>query len=425
MKRILVAVGLAACTPGADPVDPPVDELPAGVWEPVPGAWIWDASQAAENGTVWWTYTQHVRQTDGFGDTNDVWLTATSATGERQVAPSGVDPGSDAIWSPQVAVTPSAVIVMTRGNSSVISRFDRSGSRLGAPTPITIDDGGRAATIGNTIDLVATPDGGAQLVAALFSETAEVAIVDLDAAGATTRTVLLGPPDTTEPGGTAPNIVAAAPRADGSTIVAWDHHYNGCISTRPSATLTAPFDGTNVGAIQAVGDLPDRSEYLPAVAAAGSTAYIVWQSYSAGLPFSLAKYPDVGTVLAEVGDRNEESSAVTITLSAPGRGVISWNTYDAGRLNVVAFTESGGTVSFGSPHVVTAVNPLFGMTSTGLVHVGADRYVLGWIERRGASDEARLYATELDLANDALRPAPPVEARPPVPGMPQRALHCP
>jgi len=426
VKRLLLAVGLVGCTDGADRVDPPIDELPAGVWEPVPGGWIWDASLAAENGTVWWTYIEHRSQPDDSTFDNDVWLAATTATGQRRIEPSRVAPGDGSIWSPQVAVTPSAVLVATRGLDSVLRRFDRSGSPLGNPTPIVVDDGGPGETDIRTIELVATVDGGAQLVAALLSETAEVALVDLDATGTPLRTVLVGAPDAMEPGSSTTNAIAAAPRPDGSTIVAWDRYYNGCISTRPAATLTAPVTGQTVGTIQLVRDMPDRSEALPAVAAAGDTAYIAWQSGYGNMPLQLAKYPDVATVLAEVGDANDTNGDVLIALAAPGRGAIAWHAEQAGTLNVMTFAESGGTVRFGTPRVMSAVHAGAPMDSVGLEHVGDDRYVLGWIEGRELTEQERLYATELDFANEALRVAPPVEARPlPAASPTQRRFPCP
>lgn len=406
--RLLLALALIGCTPETDPVDPPIEELPPGVWEPVPGAWIWDASLAADNGTVWWSYIQRRSPAGEYLTADETWLAATDTTGTAVIAPSHVDPGSGSIYSPDVAVTPSAVVVATTGRSNVVRRYDHGGAPLGAAYAITVDDGGRAVTDLGAIELVATAGGGTQFVAALLWETAEVAIVDLDAAGTPTRTVLVGTPDATEPGGTTTNGVAAAARPDGSTIVAWDRNYNGCISTRPSATLTAAVDGATVSATQVVRDMPERGETLPAVAASGSTAYIAWQTGYANAPIALAAYPDVGTVLAELGDPTDDNREVSISLAAPGRGAIAWKAERAGTLNVVAFTETGGSVLFGSPHVVPAVRG-GAPTSVGLVHVGDDRYVLGWIETRGFGDEERLYATELDLANEALRPAPPIE----------------
>jgi hypothetical protein len=420
VSKLLLVLGLVGCTDGTEPVDPPIEELPAGVWEPAPGAWIWDASLTVENGTVWWAYLEHRPVPDGYDD-NDVWLAATTATGERRTTPSRLD-ADDALWSPQVAVTPSAVLVAMRGPDTQLRAFDRSGTPLGASSPIVLE----AAIDVRTIELVATASGGAQLVAALVSDTAEVGIVDLDANGAPTGTVLVGTPDSLEPGGTATNAIAAASRPDGSTIVAWDRHYNGCISTRPGNTQIAPVTGQTVGTIQLVGDEPERSEALPAVAAAGTTAYIAWQSGYGSMPLQLAKYPDVSTVLAEIGDANETNLDVMIALAAPGRGAIAWRAESAGTLNVMAFTETGGIVQLGTPRVLPAVHANFQMDAVGLEHVGDDRYVLGWIEARGVSQMERLYATELDFANEALRVAPPVETRPrPAASAARRRLPCP
>ena len=67
-----------------DARDPVV--IPEGVWQPVPGASIVDASFAADNGSVWWIVTR----TDP-ADTG-VWLGATSSTGTSVVAPALVAP---------------------------------------------------------------------------------------------------------------------------------------------------------------------------------------------------------------------------------------------------------------------------------------------------------------------------------------------
>ena len=62
----------------------------------------------------------------------------------------------------------------------------------------------------------------------------------------------------------------------------------------------------------------------------------------------------------------------------------------------------------GTPRVLPHVDTELGQTAVGIAHVGDDRYVVGWIESGfiTSTEEARLYAMQVDLAADAMRPAP-------------------
>lgn len=408
--------------PDVPPDDrPPNEELPAGVWEPVPGEWILDASVAADNGTVWWAYSSRGSSED-FLYEDHIWLGATSPTGESVVVPAPVAPASTAKYEPDLVVTPSAIVAKLGGAGTVLRRYTNKGVPLGDPYPLVIQDGVRqVSSVQN--DLIAMPDGGVQLVAALSDDVHEVAIVDLDASGEPTATIFAGTPDTTEAVPSAVFNIAAGARADGTTVFAWDRNYNACISVRPSATMTSTLDGTTVGPIQSVFDVPDDDEARPSIAASGDTAYITWQqgygNSSTHARIALAKFPDVATVLAEVGDPNESNTDAALTLAEPGRGAIVYKAVDRERLYVVAFEESAGTVKLGAPRIVPRVDLDAFPDSVGLVHVGSDRYVLGWVEH---GERSRLYAIQIDLANEALRPAPPFEVRPPAE---PRKLRCP
>ncbi len=272
------------------------------------------------------------------------------------------------------------------------------------------------------MDLIARADGGSQLVAALQSDTADVAIVELDANGVVGATRIAGTPDPTD-GGTVAGTIAAGARPDGTTLVAWDRGYNGCLSSRPSSTLTTSVDATGIASIQTVRDLPD-SEAHPAIGTSGAAAYIAWLSFSSeGSRIALARYPDVATVIAEVADPNKLHQELVVTLAAPDRGVIAWQSSGT-TIQVVRFEDRAGTVLLGTPRTIPLVDADAGLVLTGVVHVGEDRYVIAWIESRFVALDTphRLYATELDLGNEALRPAPPVV---PTTSVSARRLRCP
>jgi hypothetical protein len=401
---------------------PPIHELPAGVWEPVPGAWIYTASVAADSDTVWWAFAA---RTGPVGDQRDNWLGATSSTGTSIVAPTHVAPTSVSSYRPDVVVTPSAVVTKFGGTTTLLRRYDRAGTPLGDPYPIAIENGGTALAGFGQTDLVPTADGGVQFVAALSSYAlAEAAIVDLDASGTPAAPLFVGTPDTFETVQSSAYGVAAAARADGSTLIAWDRSYVVCIPVRPSSTLTTVVTGTTVGAIQSVQDIPDVGAARPSIASSGTTAYVTWQIEASGRNrIALAKFPDVATVLAEIGDPNENNYEAALTLAGPGRGAVMYRSGGfAGKMMVVGFAESAGTVKLGVPRVIPQVDPDANPMAIGLVHVGGDRYVFGWIEH---DTQARLYATEIDLGNEMMRPAPMFELGPAPATGAQRKLPCP
>ena len=424
MRSVALALLLLGCTDGDSRSHPPPDEPPAGVWEPVPGADIWDASLAVEGDRLWWATTRRITPGGEFLFEESIWLSATSTSGASVIAPMEVAPDSSSMFDPDVVVTPSAVVAKLGGVETLLRRYDRSGTPLGAPYAVEIR--GPDITNVNDIVLVPTASGGIQLVASLQADTAEVEIIDIDANGTVGARRLAGTPDTTEPGGSAAGTVSAAQHLDGSTLIAWDRNYNGCVSTKPSATLTTAFDGVTIGAIQPVRDLPD-SEASPAIATSGAAAYLVWLSFSGeGSRIALARYPDVATVIAEIGEANQYRTDVTLALAGPDRGAIAWRLHATTDLHVVPFEDRAGTIYVGTPRVIPSVEAEASGFTVGLVHVGDERYVLGWIETRnaGLDQPHRLYATVLDLANQALRPAPPI-ATTTSPSARPRRLRCP
>jgi hypothetical protein len=169
--------------------------------------------------------------------------------------------------------------------------------------------------------------------------------------------------------------------------------------------------------------LPD-SEARPAIAASGGAAYIAWLSFSTeGSRIALARYPDVGTVITEIAEPNVFHQQLTVSLAGEDRGVIAWQTDDT-TMHVVRFEDRGGTVFLGKPRVIQLVDADAGLFMVDVVHVGDDRFVVAWVESRfvGLDEPHRLFATQLDLADDALRPAPPVE---PNTSVRPRKIRCP
>jgi hypothetical protein len=317
-------------------------------------------------------------------------------------------------YPPDVAVTPTAVVAKFGGTTTFLRRFDRVfGKPLGDAYPVAIQNGATTIPTLAETKLVATADGGVQLVAALgTSDVAEAAIVNLDASGTPTRTVFVGTPDTYEMIHSRANGVAAAARSDGSTLIAWDRSYSDCGPVRPSSTLTSSVTGSTVGAIQSVHDVPDVSEMEPSIASSGDTAYITWSLIDdvGRYRIALAKFPDVTTALAEIGDPTISKYDAMLTLAEPGRGAIAYRPGNLARsLEVVAFAEDAGTVKVSAPHVIPAVDPNKFPVAVGLVHVDGYRYVLGWIE---TGSNPRLYATLLDFTGAIMRPAPAFDVHP-------------
>jgi hypothetical protein len=74
------------------------------------------------------------------------------------------------------------------------------------------------------------------------------------------------------------------------------------------------------------------------------------------------------------------------------------------------------------PRVIPQVDPDANAWPVGLVHMSGDRYVFAWIEH---DDEARLYAMEIDLGNEMMRPAPAFARNAAPAARAPRKLPCP
>lgn len=390
---------------GDDAAPPPIDDtLPPGVWEPAPGAHVYAASVAADGVTLWWATG---RREHPYGDavaSNDVWLHATSDAGDELTTPQLVAPRGEAIWEPGVAVTSAGVVAQA---DTLVRRFTRDGRALGDVQRVSLGTDVRATST----ELAVTADGHAQYVATLGNDMREVAVVDLD----DNTLTLIGTRDTMEPGGSSSSDVSAAARADGSLLVAWSRYYNGCISTKPSQTLTA-VDGANVTSVRD----DAGSEFRPAVATSGDGAYIAWQTEGR---IVLARHADPTTVIAELGPGVTYQSTFVLALSGPNRGALAW-LGDDGALHVQGFVDEGAVVMLTDEERVSPVGTA-ASTLVDLVHVGEGRYVVAWIEAGGyvtprAPD--RLFATERTPYLSSLRPAPPLA---PAAAPLARPLRCP
>lgn len=378
--------------------------MPPGVWDPAPGEWIRAATFAADNDTLWWVIASRANS-----NKYTLRLTATSSTGASIVAPAYVIETAVSAWEFNVAVTPSAIVVeFVDGTTTFVRRFDRTGAPLGEPYPVVLQNGERVLSRVIATELVPTADGGFQLVAPLYDyDDAEAVIVNFDASGTQTTTVFVGAPNTIGSVQSTSSRAAAAPRPDGSTLIAWDRHYSPPFTgpVRPASTLTTSITGTTVGATQPVQDLADLSELAPAIAASGDTAYIMWHSATwridqvATHTIALAKFPDVATPLVELDPAGYDYYETALAVGEPGHGALTYRDGfdigdDLGTRYVVGFAESGGSVELSEPRVIPKVVTDFNQHPVGLVHVGGDRYVLGWLEIK---DGVRLFATEIDF----------------------------
>ncbi len=409
----------------------PPGDLPEGVWRPMGDVLVRDASLAADEGTVWWVAAVEVPSVE-FLEDEEVMITATSSAGTPVIPPAAVIPMSNSVFDPDVLVTPDAIVAKLGGVDTLVQRYGHDGARLGAPQAILVDHGGGALTGFNETALIATPDGGAQFLASLSRDTSEVAIVHLDAAGAHTGTTFVGAPDPAD-GGSVTSSLAAASLADGSTVLAWDRHFNGCVSTRPSSTLTTTLRGTTVDGIVPVRDLPG-SEARPLIAAHGDTAYVSWRfATTDGQALALARHPAVETPLAEIDLGT--ISVTAMVLASADRGVLLLESGGVATsehphtLDVMPFELREGAILFGDRTPIPAVSPDASERGVGLVHIGEDRYVVGWIESRFEGPflevASRLYAMQIDLAGVAMRAAPPVLPRPPATDATRRGWWCP
>lgn len=417
MRRLIVVGLLAACGPGnrVDEPDaaiaPPVP--PVGVWEPAPGDHRGQTALAADaNGAVWWAYTEHtlVHELSHDDVVAHLWLTQTAATGELLMAPRLID--SAPRDYPLIAVTDRSIVVVAASSSTMpLWLFNHNGMPLElAPHEIVVTQPNEYI---QDAALVARADGSLKVVSALYNSTVEASVVDVDASGSAGTTTRVGTAEMatqSNPVTGWPTTVSAAGRSDGSLVLAWDRAYDQCFGPKPAFTMETTL-APAPDPIVTVGDRPERGEWQPALASAGDAVYIVWTTdvYNAESQIAIARYPSVGTELATFGEPGGRAGQPTIALAAPDRGAVAWAAYHTGDVAVASFQDIGGTLVVGAPHLLPHVfdRPA---TLVGMVHVGDERYVVAWLEGNTTFGN-RLYATQLDLSQDARqRPAPRVAA---------------
>jgi len=394
--RFAIVLGLcAACGPGERIVEPDAGiVLPAGVWQPAPGAQRGPTAVAlGADGTLWWAFTQQkqIEDLNQVRTESHVWLTQTTATGAMLMTPVLVDAAERS--APQIVVTDRGVAVATENYfapPTYLYLFDRNGVAQ-ATHEIAVGDANDSIY---ARAFVGAPDGSLRIVAGIESTTAEVTVVEVDPSGVPGTTTRLGTPDDGSP-----QNVAAHVRGDDSLVFAWDRIYDQCQGPRPAQTLaTRPPDS-----VVTVGDKPERGEWWPLMAAAGDALYVAWiaDMYSASAAISLARYPDVGTPLGTIGDANGNVWYPQLAVAAPERGAVAWLVNGKSIIEVASFEDRNGTFVVGAPHVLPRVVDEGAPQPVGLVHVGDERYVIAWLEA------GRLFATQLDLSMDERqRPAP-------------------
>lgn len=413
----------AACGPEprdvTDAGTPDAFMLPPGVWEPDPGVGRAAPSLISEGADVWFAFN---RFTQTSPTSSEVWLTKTTSSGDPRVAPLLVtDPGTSG-GGPALTLTTNRVAVSFihyNGALPYVRVYDRSG----APFRSTAHAVATPSGIGQlrNLQLIAASTGMLRLVATLqYNMTAEVVALDLDEDGdATGTSALLGTADE----GT-PYVVSAAAADDGSSLIAWDHQYDACTSQKPSVTRAGRIDpGGSLDPTRTVPDAAGLSEIEPAIASKGSTSYIAWV---VNLPnrssISIARFDDFSSAVAETGDVQRFNRRPFLALAAPGRGAIAWSTSNPELLHVAAFRDQGTSIAVEPARIFSMVlaDTQFGNLA-GLVHVGDDRYVMGWTEEPFVYQHVRLFATEVDFGQEAA-PAPPIH--PAAPATPRRQRPC-
>lgn len=399
MKRLAVLGCLASCGPGprdqpaetADAASSDVIAFPDGAWEPDPGPGRTDAHLFADGSGIWFVYGR-----SGPMGAGEVWLTKTTDAGDVIVAPTRVDGPEVAAWPQAIARSGSNIAIAFHHSAGSLPprlrMFDASGQPLrdeGHLVPMSVPEMDMRG-----MALAARADGTMRLFATYESpsSTAEVTMVDLDAAGDPVgEPALFGTAD-----GSVPSTVAAAFAADGSTLVAWDRDYDICHGfSDPDATLLA-----NVAVDGIVGTPTDvgpagGSDWQPSIASLGSTAYLAWTSTTdAGAVIRLARASEPPVVLAQLGIAPLGNHAPMIALAEPGRGALAWIT-DEYALRIASFRDDGTNVIVGPVHAI----PLESLDSLrGVVHMGDDRYVVSWTDNGWSPQASRLFALVVDLA---------------------------
>ena len=405
MRRVLLALALAAC--GPEPRDPePGVVLPEGVWQPVAEPGFSPPLVVRSPEGLWFGYT---RDTGPVG--YDAYLALTTTDGDTLVEPTSIATGASVVGLAPVGDGVAVALVRERIPTIDVAIHDDQAIRVAGPHTLE----GTDSALGQ---LLAAPDGTLRWVGRTSVANAEVVSTMLDTEGhATGTTVRLGTPEDMSFTAT----VSAAVAADGTTLIAWDRAFDECYARRPSSTLTAAVASTNtVGPTQSVLDLGGMSERGPEVATVDGTSYVSRSTdFVSRRQLGLARFDAPGVVIADLGPIRS-FDAQHLALSAPGRGAVAWNA--DGLLSIRAFVDNGSSVRLDAPHVFAVVSDApVQVHFAELVAVDTDRYVMVWTETTiGVTDPtSRMFARTIDIRMPPPPPppAPPTSPRPvsPVP----------
>lgn len=398
MRKLLVLVCLGACAPSQGTPGSPVTR---DVWEPFGQPGMRYGRLAMDGADVWFIADQYPGTSQG-----TLFLTKTTTSGDTLVPMTNVDgPGPQYLgWSALTPTDAGLTIGFMRaeqtGDHPYVRAFDHEGVATAAAARVPVVVGGVEA--GNTyaLALAAARDGHARLMTSLSGMQNEVALVDLDAAGAATGTsVATGTAD-----GDQVSTLAAATLADDSTLIAWDRVYDACHGdNRPASTLTTVVDPAwNVGT---PAPLSADEDMTPAVASTGDATYLAWTQFApGGTTMSLSSYPALDTAIS-IGPAWQPPA---IALADAQHGVLAWFTSDS-ILNVQAFENTGSTIALRELRTVAPMDtdPAVYKSLAGVASLGGTRYLVAWEEQPQDWLGTRLYATVVDLAD----PAPPMAPR--------------
>jgi hypothetical protein len=409
----LVVVALVgACVPGARPSGDDTIDLPAGVFEfPRHGRAI---AAIASTGDELWLLRYPLQGLTG------LTLLKTSTSGDELLVTDPLDNGMPSVREASIAMTSETVVAAWTNDSAAnpyVRVLDHAGKPLqSAEQPIPLVDSGTEITATNLVQLTARPTGGTRLMASLDSPGAvhEVALVDLDAVGNPTGTVMFAG---TNDDGQARHLATTTTAAD-KTLVAWDRNYDPCTGPyRPALALAS--DTTNMAAVQVLGDLPERSELWPAVAAYDTSAFIAWQTGWEGNTVAVASYDDLGgaITLATTG------ISPMLALGGADRGAVA--TMGLTTIDVTPFERSGTTLGAGTARTVSRVTWLANMWPIGLLHLTDQRYLIVWQEAdSNEPNSVRVYGAMIDFDAPAPRPAPATTLAPPRPRFASALVPC-
>lgn len=384
MKLILV-VALAACAASPrEPIEPP--PLPDGVFSPDRTVGASELRMVADRDALWFAWTT------GPDQARDLWLARTTLDGELEIEPQRVN-DSPGAYQPAIALHADAIAIAYLSDLWVARTriYDRS-ARPARPasTALSFPPG----TEPWRLELVARATDGYRLVSATSDPTGETLVSDLDRDGDLTgANMRLG--TNPAPMTSSPNTLGAATTSEDRTLIVWDRVYENCTGHIPYEAITA----STTSIVQPLFDAAGQSEWEPAVAASGTSAYAAWRTdFELHSSISLARFDEPATILANVGDVTAFNRSPVLAMNGPGRGAIAWHVDEDFKL--ATFFDLGTSIVLGPVHTIQPVGDparISFLTNTNLVSVGDDRFALGWVEHQH-SGERNIYARIIDLA---------------------------